>query len=124
MGRNGDFGHRKIDKTGFGKRLKECRLSKGYSIQKVSDAIGICRNYYFQLENGDKTPSLDTFILLANYLDVTSDELLRDCLNKKTEIRQNLLLSMISDLCETDQQHIEALIKEEISYIQGEKIKR
>ena len=121
MGRNGDFGHRKIDKTDFGKRLKECRLSKGYSIQKVSDAVGISRNYYFQLENGDKTPSLDTFILLANYLNVTSDELLRDCLNKKAEIRQNLLLSLISTLSEIDQQHIETLLKEEISYIQEKK---
>ena len=119
----GDFYQQKIEKKEFGKRLKETRLAQGLSIQKTADGVGISRNYYSQLESGDKTPSLDTFINIVNFLSVTSDDLLRDCLEKKAEIRYNLLLSEISKLDEIDQQHIENLIKNEILYIQRTKDK-
>ena len=45
----------------FAARLHHLRLRKGYSLQKVADAIGISKAHVWNLEKGTSdNPSIDT----------------------------------------------------------------
>ena len=122
MGRRiGNPFREKVSTKDFEKRLKECRLAKGLSIQKMTDDIGISRSHYSQLESGDKVPSLETLIYIIQYLGITSDDLLRDYSCKRSEIRGNLLIEKLEQLSESDQEHIEKMVLDEINYILGKR---
>lgn len=61
----------------FAQNLRALRLSRGYTQQQMSDLLHIRRQSYCNYENNQRTPSLDTVILLAEYFEITVDELLR-----------------------------------------------
>ena len=56
------------------KKLRELRgtLKQG----NVAAAIGISQNYYSQIENGTKHPSLEIAIRIANYYKIALDVIL------------------------------------------------
>lgn len=102
----------------LGPRIKDARISKGISIQKLADQIGVLGNYVSQLENGDKMPSIDTFIRIANALNVTADELLCDYLIAENKVVNCKVNADISSLDKVQQRHIEELVALEIKFLQ------
>lgn len=57
-------------------KIKSLRIENHKTQEEVSGAIGINIRSYQRLENGDtKNPSLDTFIKLADYYNVSLDYL-------------------------------------------------
>ena len=59
-----------------GKRIKDMRLEKGMSQQELGDLIGVTKVSICGYENGTRTPSLDTFCVLADIFETTTDYLL------------------------------------------------
>ena len=57
-------------------KLKEIRTIKGYSQQEVADYLGCTAVSYSRYESGNRSPSLEMLIKLADYFDVTIDYLL------------------------------------------------
>ena len=113
---SGYLGHQ-ISGKFLGPRIREKRVKKGMSLQKLADEIGVQGNYISQMECGDKMPSLPTFIRLANALDATADELLCDYLiAEKHEVNAKVNAD-ISMLGKEQQRHIEALVALEINYL-------
>lgn len=51
-------------------RIKELRLEKGISQQKLADRIGVTRQAVSLFEKGDRDPKLETWIKLADFFDV------------------------------------------------------
>ena len=49
----------------FGKHLRELRLSKGLSQEKMAEMSGLHRTYYGGLERGERNPTLLTLIKLS-----------------------------------------------------------
>lgn len=49
-------------------KLKGYRMAKGYSQTELAELIGISRNYYNQIENGNYTPSVKTAKRIADVL--------------------------------------------------------
>ncbi len=62
----------------FGKRLKELRLEKGLSQQKLGEELGFCNQTISFWENGSREPDLDTLLKIAHYFDVLLEELLEE----------------------------------------------
>ena len=62
----------------FGKRLKELRIAKGFSQQKLGEDLGFCNQTVSFWENGNREPDLDTLVLIAHYFEVTLEELLEE----------------------------------------------
>lgn len=62
----------------FGKRLREQRQLKGYTIEELAEKSGISTNYLGDVERGKKFASLETFQKLAAALDISADVLLCD----------------------------------------------
>jgi len=56
--------------------LRKLRLSRGLSQKEVADAIGVSQNAVSQWESGNRTPTLDLIIQLADLLKCTTDDLL------------------------------------------------
>ena len=62
----------------FGKRLKELRIEKGFSQQKLGEILGFCNQTISFWENGSREPDLDTLVMIAHYFDIPFDELLEE----------------------------------------------
>ena len=60
----------------FGKKLRELRLVRGVSQEKLAEMAGLHRNYVGILERGGQSASLDAICKLARALKVRPAELL------------------------------------------------
>lgn len=60
----------------FKDRLRATRISRGYTLQNMADAIGIALRSYQKYESGDSEPPYSSLIALADFLNVPIDFLL------------------------------------------------
>lgn len=60
----------------FAERLNFKRKSLGITAQFMADSLCIGLRSYRNYESGDRLPSLDTLVRIANILDVSTDWLL------------------------------------------------
>ena len=67
-----------MKKNVFGKKLKQLRIEKGLSQQKLGEIFGFCNQTISFWENGSREPDLDTLIQIAHYFEVTLEELLEE----------------------------------------------
>lgn len=67
-----------MEKEEFGLRLRETRVQKGYTLQFLAQRVGTSAVYLGEIERGLKMPSLNSFIRIAEALEVSADYLLRD----------------------------------------------
>lgn len=57
-------------------KLKEIRTLKGYSQQEVADRLHCSAISYSRYETGNRSPSYDILVKIADFFDVTVDYLL------------------------------------------------
>lgn len=67
-----------MDKTDLGKRIRECRVAKGYTQRLLAEKADIGLMYLGEIERGSKMPSLNCFMKLIQCLDTSADYILRD----------------------------------------------
>lgn len=60
----------------FGERLKELRIEKGLSTQKLGDLLGVGNSTISRWETGVNDITSDNLILVAQFFGVTTDFLL------------------------------------------------
>ncbi len=71
-------------KLAFGKRVKELRLQKGISQEKLANIAGVDRTYMTQVENGKRNLTIEKIRQICKGLDITlgqffdNDEFLDD----------------------------------------------
>lgn len=59
----------------FSSRLKQLRTSNNLTLEQLGNAVGSTRGTMGNFENGNKKPSLDMLIKLADYFNVSIDYL-------------------------------------------------
>ena len=62
----------------FGNRLRELRLEKGLSQQKLGEILGFCNQSISFWESGSREPDLDTLVKIAHFFEVKFEELLEE----------------------------------------------
>lgn len=67
-----------MDKISLGKRLRQARLKKGYTLHFLATQADIGEVYLGEIERGLKMPSMNIFIKLIEALDISADYVLRD----------------------------------------------
>jgi len=67
-----------LERAVLGKRIREARISKGYTQQDLADRAEIGVVYISEIERGIKMPSLHIFIKIVDALEVSADYVLRD----------------------------------------------
>ena len=70
--------------VGLGTRIKENRQLKHITAEKFAADVGISLPFLWEVERGNKKPSLPTFVKMANVLGVSTDDLLCDSLDGGT----------------------------------------
>ena len=69
------------DKTirGFGKKLHTLRLKRKLTLKALAHELGyLAHGYISEIESGKKKPTVDLALKVADFFDVTTDQLLRD----------------------------------------------
>jgi transcriptional regulator with XRE-family HTH domain len=61
----------------IGKRIKSLRQAKALSQEQLAERIGISHKYLSSIERGKENPTLETFIRLADALNVETSEIFR-----------------------------------------------
>ena len=91
-----------IDYTDIGKRIKQKRMEKGLTQDRLSELIGVGASHMSHMESGKTVPSMEVFIALCNVLACSADELL--CREVKTAqpLMDNWLTGLIADCDETE----------------------
>lgn len=87
-----------MDSKILGANIRKYRLGKGLTQEAVSELIGLSVNYYRQIELGNKTPQLKTFILIAEALEAPADKLLEGILKIDDIEHSEDLMSSIYEL--------------------------
>ena len=65
-----------IDYSDIGQRIKQKRMAKGLTQEKLAELVGIGPSHMSHLESGKTVASMDVFIALCNVLECSADELL------------------------------------------------
>jgi transcriptional regulator with XRE-family HTH domain len=68
----------------FGRNLCLARQRSGLSQEKLAECTGLCRDTIYKIEMGQRSPRLDTLLVLADVLSIDVAELLNG-LNFKSE---------------------------------------
>lgn len=82
-------------KKQFGKRLREIRISKDLTQEKMSECIGIQPENYSRIENGLAFPKPENIEKISNVLNVEVAELF---LFKKTDNYDEILKTVVDKL--------------------------
>lgn len=59
----------------FSERLRQLRKAKGATIEQMLELLDVKRRVYFYYESGEREPNIEKLITLADYFDVSLDEL-------------------------------------------------
>lgn len=67
-----------VDNIGIGERVKQKRRELGMTQEELADKCAISTSYVGHIERGSGTMSVNTLLLIANALNVSTDYLLFD----------------------------------------------
>jgi len=91
-----------IDYTDIGQRIKQKRIEKGLTQEKLSELIGVGASHMSHLESGKTVPSMEVFITICNVLECSADELLCREISTAKPILHNWLTELIGDCDSTE----------------------
>ena len=95
-----------MDAKAVGLRIKAEREKRGMTQENLAALIEISPTHISIIERGAKIPRLDTFVAIANVLNVSADALLIDVVDHATLGVASELSTAIADLPHNDQVRI------------------
>ena len=90
-----------LDYSAIGNRVREKRLAKNLTQEKLADKVGASDTHICNIEGGKTKLSLPLLVKIANALDVTLDELVCDSLCKAEAVYVKEIAEMI-ELCSVE----------------------
>ena len=91
-----------MDKIEVGKRIKELREERGWAKGTLATRAGISPNYVPMLENGQKSPTIETLSAICFAFDITLVEFFN---------KNNTLLDKVSTLTNKQRQLLNEFLK-------------
>ena len=91
-----------LNRSALGKRIQIQRKRRGLSQMVFSELIDKSPTFVSYVENGCKSMSLDTFVDVANALETSPDELLRDSLDARGTDRPAIFADGIGECSEEE----------------------
>ncbi|MBE6602007.1 MAG: helix-turn-helix transcriptional regulator [Ruminococcaceae bacterium] len=109
-----------MNTSSIGKQIRKYREAKGWRQEDFAEKIGLSVTYTGMIERGEKVPKLETFITIANTLEVSADLLLVDVLTTGYHVKSSELTKEIASLSPFERDRIYSVVN---SMIQFEKKK-
>jgi transcriptional regulator with XRE-family HTH domain len=94
-----------IDYKDIGARIRIERMKQKISQEKLAEMVGVGSTHISHIETGNTKMSIKTFIAIINALNLSSDELLRNHLQKAKHVFEGELAEIIGD-CTDDEARI------------------
>ncbi|MBQ2809931.1 MAG: helix-turn-helix transcriptional regulator [Clostridia bacterium] len=105
-----------MNTSSIGKRIRKYREAKGWRQEDFAERIGLSVTYTGMIERGEKIPKLETFITIANALEVSADLLLADVLSTGYSIKSSEMTEAISTLAPTERDRIYSVVSAMIKF--------
>lgn len=86
-----------IEYNGLGKRVRKFRTKKNVTQEELAKECGLGTNHISNVETGNEKISLPSLVILANALEVGTDDLLCDSLDYCTTPYQNDIQELFND---------------------------
>lgn len=87
-----------MDVKRIGQRLQIVRKSRGMTQAALAQAADLSVKYVSNIECGNKTPTLETFITIANILQIDANTLLTDVLDVSAAEESNDVSAKLAEL--------------------------
>lgn len=87
-----------MDGKAVGRRIKEAREKRHLTQEELAARIDISPTHVSVIERGTKIPRLDTFVAIANALEVSGDALLLDVVDHAAESQASDLSAALKGL--------------------------
>jgi transcriptional regulator with XRE-family HTH domain len=104
-----------MDKKSIGKRIQKYREATGISQEKLAERVELSPIFISTIERGVKVPSLESFVKIANALNISFDLLLSDVISNGYTVKASRFAEQIEGLSQEEQQQVftvvEAMIK-------------
>ena len=95
-----------MDLKAVGQRIKAAREAKNLTQEELAALVNLSTTHVSVIERGLKVTKLDTFVAIANALDVSADALLIDVVTHSVTGATNELSDMIGKLPKDEQRRI------------------
>lgn len=95
-----------MDQVALGKRIKAARERVGMTQEDLAAAVDYSVDHVSVVERGVKPPKLEKLVVIANVLNVGTDELLQDSLNAATMLRATELSERLKTLSPDGQRKV------------------
>lgn len=92
----------KIDYVGIGKRIKEKRIGKNMTQERLGELSELSIAHISHIENGHTKLSIESLVNIANALGTSADELLQDNLSHNEVFYHEKISNVVSD-CSADE---------------------
>ncbi len=102
--------------TTIGKRIRFYREARKWSQEVFAERLGLSLTYVGMLERGEKLPSLETFIKIANTLGVSADLLLADVLDTGYTVKSSELTKKLDGLGAEEREKIYDVVETMIGH--------
>ena len=100
-----------MDLKAVGLRIKDIREKRNLTQENLAAMVDLSATHVSVIERGVQIPKLDTFIAIANALDVSADELLVDVVERSVLGVTNELSEIISSRPISEQKRIIGAVK-------------
>ena len=105
-----------MNTSSIGKRIRKHREAKGWRQEDFAEKIGLSVTYTGMIERGEKVPKLETFITIANVLEVSADLLLADVLSTGYHIKSSEMTEEILTLSPSERDRIYSVVNTMIHF--------
>ena len=95
-----------MDMKRIGKRIREKRTERGWRQEDLAEKINLTADYIGMIERGEKTPRFETLIKIINCLNVSSDEILMDVVDKGYLTRTSKYAELIGELDSKERERV------------------
>ena len=100
-----------MDAKAVGQRIKAAREKKNLTQEDLAALIDISPTHVSVIERGTKIPRVDTFVAIANVLEVSADSLLVDVVDHATEGVASELFAAIDNLPHDEKMRILKVVR-------------
>lgn len=105
-----------MNTASIGKRIRKYREAKGWRQEDFAERIGLSVTYTGMIERGEKVPKLETFITIANVLEVSADLLLADVISTGYNVKSSEMTEEISSLSPSERDRIYSVVNAMIKF--------
>ena len=105
-----------MNTASIGKRIRKYREAKGWRQEDFAEKTGLSVTYTGMIERGEKVPKLETFITIANVLEVSADLLLADVLLVGYNVKSSEMTEKIASLTPSERDRIYNVVNTMIQF--------